>query len=400
VSELFSKEETILFQMLRRSILPQNDAEQLNIDFSEEEWGKLVRITEKHGVFSLLYSLLYEQLHSMSRWSEKIEKASTKTVLQQYRLLFLSKYLIEVLEGEEIPVVLLKGVTIGGYYPVPELRNSGDVDLLLLNMEQEEKAKKLLEKCGYQLKEEQFVVHHVCYTTPEGIDIELHTMMAEPFDNDKTNACLKKAFVEASKQKDVMDVMGVTLPVLRGAFYPYELLLHMLQHFLRSGFGLKLLCDWVMFWQKGLTEEEQELYLNLVEETGIKGFSDVVTLTCIQFLGLAESLVSWMNLKQDYPVEEFLREILDAEEFGNSNKNRMVVMRGTGLFDYIREFHHQMHLNFPRAGRNILLWPVLWPVTLFRFLRNNRKLRKVSTKSVLKEAKRRSRLMEELKLFQ
>ena len=242
-------------------------------------------------------------------------------------------------------------------------------------------------------------MHHVGFSTPEGIEIELHTMLAEPFDNEKTNTCLKEALEEVTKSVKIADVMGVELPVLPNAFFAFEILLHMLQHFLREGFGLKLLCDWVLLWQKEWSEQEQEKYLNLLERAGIRGFSDTVTLTCVRYLGLSESLISWMNIKDNYPVPEFMREILDAEEFGKSNKKRMVVMRGTGLFDYVREFHHQMRLNFPRAGKCFLLWPVLWVITLIRFLRNNRKLRKTSTASILREAKRRSKLMKDIALF-
>ena len=77
----------------------------------------------------------------------------------------------------------------------------------------------------------------------------------------------------------------------------------------------------------------------------------------------------------------------------------MVVLRDRGLRGYIREFHHQMRLNFPRAGKCFLLFPALWLATLVRFLRNNWKVREVSLKQVLKTADRRSHQMELLGLF-
>ena len=94
-----------------------------------------------------------------------------------------------------------------------------------------------------------------------------------------------------------------------------------------------------------------------------------------------------------------MKEILEAEEFGKSSKDRMVALRGSSLTDYVREFHHQMHLNFPKAGKCFLLWPALWVITLERFLRNNRKLRRVSTLDVMRKAGERGRIMRELKLF-
>ena len=78
----------------------------------------------------------------------------------------------------------------------------------------------------------------------------------------------------------------------------------------------------------------------------------------------------------------------------------MVAVRGSGLGAYTREFHHQMHLNFPRAGKCFLLWPLLWCMTLVRFLRNNRKIRHTSVRAVLRNAKARGKLVKRLFLFE
>ena len=95
----------------------------------------------------------------------------------------------------------------------------------------------------------------------------------------------------------------------------------------------------------------------------------------------------------------FLREIFDAEEFGRTSAQRMVMVRG-GLGGYLREFHHQMLLNFPKKGKKALLWPFLWAATLVRFLHNNRVLRKTSLSAILRETERRSRLTDSLHLFE
>ncbi len=397
-STVFSKEEEALFQLLRQSLLPEyKKCESLNL--SETEWGTLVCMAEKHAVLSLLYEELCEKQKLPKQWRNKTETFATQIVMQQYRLLFTSKYLANLLEKEEISIAILKGVTVGTWYPVPELRKSGDVDVLLMNPEDLEKATEVLEHNGFIVKEKQLALHHVCFTTSKEIELELHTMLAEPFDNKKTNVLMRDILRETAGKTEKKDVMGVKLPVLPGTYYAFELLLHMLQHFLRSGFGLKLLCDWVLYWQKEPSGQEKNRYLELVERTGLKGFSDMVTLVCVRFLGLEEKKIHWMNCPSDYPYEEFMREILDAEEFGKSNKDRMVVLRGNSVMDYIREFHHQMRLNFPRGGRFALFWPLLWMITLLRFLRNNRELRNISTGKVLREAARRSRLMKKTHLF-
>lgn len=395
----FSKEEEVLFRLIRQSLFVEQEKKDAP-ELSEEEWKTLVQMAEKHAVLSILYTELCETCQLPEVWRKKTEAVATKIAMQQYRLLFISKYLAGVLAEQGIPSVILKGVTVGSLYPVPELRKSGDVDLLLMNPADLDRAAMVLESNGCIVEERQPALHHVCFSVDKGIELELHTMLAEPFDNEKTNVLLQKILQEAGGKTEKKDVMGVELPVLPGAYYAFELLLHMLQHFLRSGFGLKLLCDWVLYWQQEPSEKEKALFLELAERTGIKGFSDMVTMVCVRFLGLEEEKIRWMNCPSDYPAEEFMREILDAEEFGKSSKDRMVVMRGTGFYDFVREFHHQMRLNFPKAGRCFVLWPVLWGITLFRFLRNNRELRNTSARKILGEAARRSRMMKKIRLFQ
>lgn len=127
-------------------------------------------------------------------------------------------------------------------------------------------------------------------------------------------------------------------------------------------------------------------------------FAKALTAVCVRYLGLtrAKSPVPEEELSGRKLAEALLRDILDAGEFGYSEAQRMVGMEGDSLTAYVREFQHQMHLNFPKAGRCFLLWPVLWIVTLFRFLRNNKKLNRGSVAGILKKAGERGSLVKRL----
>lgn len=391
----FKSEELLLFQLLDYSMHPNKKIE---INMSEiSSWDNVVYMAEKHGVLAVLYEVLSNNKLFPAEYMKSVEKKAQQNVMQQYRLLFLSRYLLELLNRNGIRACLLKGSAISFYYPQPELRKSGDIDILLQDIYKLDYVRVLFDKCGFQLKEEQAANHHLVFFSNEGIEIEVHTMLAEPFDNKKLNMQIQNILQEC--ETEYVNVMNANIRTLKRPYFAFHLLLHMLQHFLRSGFGLKLLCDWGLFWQEETEKEEMECYLELIGKTGIKKFSDVITNACIEYLGLEHKDVEWMQLSSDCPVDEFMREIMDAEEFGKSQANRMVMMRGTKLVDYVREFHHQMHLNFPGIGNCFLLWPILWIFTLVKFIYNNKKLRQISTTKVLKEARRRSKLMEKMKIM-
>jgi hypothetical protein len=145
--------------------------------------------------------------------------------------------------------------------------------------------------------------------------------------------------------------------------------------------------------------------VDMIEALKVQQFAAAITGVCMRHLGMGgEAADAFFALgsdevRSDSYLERFFGDIVAAEEFGKSEKGRMVALQGHGIPGYVRTFHHQMHLNFPRAGRVPLAWPWLWVVTLYRFLHNNRTLRNTSLASVLKSAGSRGRIAEELHLF-
>lgn len=393
---VFSKEEQYLLALLKRAMLKENSSEE--IDDTQLNISQVISLARKHAVLPFLYDVVQDN-PLFQKELASISADSKKTALQSYRLLFLTKYVVNLFQKAGISTIVLKGVATGSLYEVPEQRKSGDVDLLITENVKEQEIIDIMQNAGFGLAKEQHANHHIAFSTNEGISVEVHTMIAEPFAYKKINRAMEKRTKECNVHCEIADVMGVPLPILDKPFHAYELLLHMLQHFMYAGFGLKLLCDWVVIWKKSWTQEEKFLFTELAKECGIDKFAEMITAVCEQYLGLPKNQFAW-KLSEDLLVEDFLREILTAEEFGNSDPNRMVMMHGTGIWAYVREFQHQMHLNFPKAGKCFLLWPVLWILTLVKFLKNNRKVRRIKTSGILKEARRRSKLMEQLRLFQ
>lgn len=372
--------------------------------YTEDEIGNAVKTAAKHSVLPLLY----DTLNNAGKGKSMPVSVSLQAVQQSYHLLFLSKYVINLLLNNGIKVILLKGSSTASLYPVPELRKSGDVDLLLENRQEAGRACMVLKKAGFNIKEEQHAQHHIVCISPDGIDVELHSLLVEPFDSNRINNYLEKTKEEIFKNICTKDILGVKLPVLSEPFHAFYLLLHMLQHFLRSGFGLKLMCDWVVFWNREITKDDKDKFLILIKESGTYGFAGILSQACVHYLGLKRDNVSFildMENSSHYGIDkvsvpEFIKEVFEAGEFGKSSPDRMVVLRGRGwLLPFIREFHHQMKLNYPRAGKIIIIWPVLWVMTLAGFIHRNKSIRNVAGTAIIKKAVQRSFIVEKMKLF-
>ena len=378
--------ELALLELLRRAL---NGEDGFPEAIQAQETEQALSIARAHAVLPLLYPVLPQ---------EPCAKAAEICAAQYYHLLFLTRYYVRTLEAQGIGTLVLKGPGAAAAYPVPEYRKSGDIDLLLLDAASVSKAREIILSTGAAEEPEQHANHHISFRTPDGIILELHITLAEDFDDRKVNRLLLSLQEDMGEHAAVLEALpGVFLPAPDAPRQAMSLLLHMLQHFLRAGFGLKLLCDWVVFWNAPRSPGEREEYLRCAEACGVAGFSALISGVCVRYLGLDAAALPH-NADEALCIG-FLREIFDAEEFGRTSAQRMVMVRG-GLGGYLREFHHQMLLNFPKKGKKALLWPFLWAATLVRFLHNNRVLRKTSLSAILRETERRSRLTDSLHLFE
>ena len=363
----------------------------------EAQFGQFVGLAREHGVLSYLLDYAERNSAMPEVFRNIIKTEAVSSVPAYYGLLISARDITKRFEEAGIVSIVLKGAAIAAYYREPEIRKSGDIDILLPDRDYKDSAGKILEEMGFVPESESHSLHHDGYKRGQ-IEVELHTLLTEPFDNSEANVFLEKCAAGCGSHRVFKEISGVTLPVLDDGYQAFEILLHMLGHFLRAGFGLKFLCDFSIFWSSGISDESREVYLKLVKECRIKGFSDAVTNICTEYLGLSDDFRKLLD-SGDTQTEPFLEEILSSGEFGNSSKNRMVSLRNDSLIGLFREFHHQMHLNFPKSGKIFIIWPILWTVTLFKFLRNNAKIRKVSGREIIKNARKRGRITEQMNLF-
>ena len=371
-----------------------------------EELSKALHLLEYHAILPVCYDVL-STAEIDRRDMDYVGAVCKRTALQSYRLLFLTRYYVDILKKAGIGVAVLKGISIGCDYPAFELRKSGDIDLYLTDGDDIKEAELVMCRGGARKSDEQHGGHHVAFVDGEtGIEIELHTA----FIGGTGSRAMDRAILEAEEQlsdeiADVRVLGDMELPMLPPHGQALQLLLHMLSHFTGTGFGLRLLLDWVYFWTGDGRKAAIAEYLRLVRDIGLTKFSDVVTAACTGSLSLdlevAELLLSdeWVakpKEERESMVDMFMDEVFASEEFGRSDGSRTVIPKRKGIVGLISQFHEQMKFNFKRASRIVILWPLLYIATFFIFLRNNRTIRHTSVSEVIRTAKKRREMFDEL----
>ena len=395
--------DELLYNSIKWFLYPEKRESITFDEYTSEDIGKTFATAKGHAAAPFIFDAFTE-----SALNEKVNEAILKeinavtkqTVIQHYRLIFLTKYVCNILKEKGIDTVVLKGLAAAREYPEMLYRKSGDVDLYLLDKSKEKEAVELMKNAGFQFfEEDQKENHQTVLVSSDGIKIELHTMITEPFSDKRANERIALFEENIKDYVETVSIWGNDFPVLQRGAFAFTLLLHALQHFMRAGFGIKLLCDMAALFENGLSDKEKETYLYLIKDCRLIGFSKVILSVCVYYLGLGKDKVPH-ELCEIEKCDAFLEDVLKAEEFGRKDANRMAVVSGNGLWGYFKEFHHQMKLSFPKASKVFIIIPVLWVITLVRFLINNKKVRKTTAREIFKNAGERSRMAKDLEIFE
>ena len=330
-----------------------------------------------------------------------MENNLEQSVVRFYRLLNISGYLVRLLKSHSIPTVILKGPDLAGYYPVPEYREFGDVDLLLLDSKQLDAAVEILKQDGLTVNKRQDSRHHIEMTYEGKYAVELHSFPTRYFSEQKANKYIKDIFLISPDEVEYHEVCGVALPVLPKALNGLYLVLHTLQHYLNAGFGVKFLKDFTMFFSD-MNEEDVEKYKKYAKDLKISGFSDILTQTATELCGLSkEKALSLfiIGIPDKETVLKFKEDIIKSGTFGERDTDRLVNLSEPSIKGLLKEFHHQMHENFPRAGKCFLLWPFLWVASFLIFMCNNIFVRKTFGIGVIKKSLSRSAVSKQIGFY-
>lgn len=403
------KPEEILFCRLIRLALHPGES----LFFTEEDLAVIAReadsifsIAKRHSMQIALYdSFCALQVPLSPSLNAAMEKMVLSGSLQSYQMLLFTRRILSILSEEGVRYILLKGASLLPFYPKLEFRGYGDVDILIPDAKEFKRVRKRFLDEGFSEKKD-YADHQLELFYTEGgrrYLLELHSKVIGSQDDRNLNKKTVELFSGLTGNSGSFpeaDLKYSTFPETENTLY---LLLHMLQHFLYSGFGIKLLCDWTTFIEANSGKIDWERYQNLVSDFGLAGFSNAMAGLCIKYLGLPEDKI--LLPERDRPssdaLGELMEDIMNAGEFGKTDTSRMLIMaKGKAPYHYLLQFHRQMKNRFPNAHKIVLIWPVLWVATGVCFLWNNHVLRGTSTREVLKTTRRRQHLLQELKLFQ
>lgn len=370
------------------------------IHLSREEQHSLLPLAKRHFTAPLVLPYIDDSL-----CQQQLKQQTKQMMLQYHQIEHFTHYIFSILREEQISCFLLKGISLAEYYPLPEYRKLGDVDLYINDSASLVRAKHVLESHGFTPVDE-LSDHHLTYEYQFSkinrvFILELHFRVVGLYQFAPANQVVDQVYAPEHLSCNMQRIDGINYPVLPPTEYAFYMVHHMLKHYLYSGFGIRLLCDFVFF----LTAHEHDIDFQKIhtwcQESHIIHLYEIILESCRLYLGLSKSIDAQITAPEA-DCEAFIVHILADNDMGTVTSSTLVgngSYQSVNLLTYIKEFHLQMHVRFPKAGKYIPLWPVLWIITLFYFIKNTYCLRNTTLKETFRSFKDNNQKSKAIRIF-
>lgn len=301
--------EEIIKQVLR--CIFDNNKACSNVCIEKNVWKECYLFLQKHAIATVASDIIKyipeEYTNTKLEWKNKIYS----NVSFYTRLVKRQEQILTTFQKKHIPVVVLKGTSVARYYPKPQLRTMGDIDLLVRPEYYKQAVCCLLElgcnETTSKIDEERGRHKSFFYVD---VEIELHHFFSSKYmDEDKAEILDSILFDAITENRTV-------LPDLENGLV---LLAHIEQH-LKGGLGLRQIIDWFMFVRACL---DDEMWYSSFEEkaklTGLDTLAIIVTRMCQIYLGLTTD-ITWCKDADEAICNELMQYVLDCGNFGRSRE--------------------------------------------------------------------------------
>lgn len=278
---------------------------------SDVSLDELYEISKAQNLAAVVFSVIKDDENAKQSKAYKMLEDCFYDSIARYD--FQSAIINEIrslLKSEKIRHVFFKGAVIKEYYPVPELRSMGDIDVLIGESDRD-RVKALLMANGFELINSNGPVYDY---KKDGALIEVHTKIV----SGKVGSVNAEEYFSNAMQYAKFDEYCGDL---EDEYHFCYLLTHIAHHFWFYGAGVKMILDLAVF-QRSKSLDYSKVF-GYLDELGLKDFSKVLLTLCYKWFGVGEDYNSDVS-----QTEEFL---LSYGAFGNAGRNKAAVVRRKAL---------------------------------------------------------------------
>lgn len=226
------------------------------------------------------------------------------------RMFFLGKLSKELTEAG-IEHCVLKGSSLAVLYPMPELRISGDVDILI-NPADEKRVMRFMEERNFVVAERDENAQNFTAKHPKAGLFEIHVKL---FDSEFDKYVLKDKFKVKEPFARMVNPDGTELNILSKNDGLYFAASHMIKHFVKDGLGLRQISDWLLYVEKYGDAVDMAGFNSVINELGFEKFMNAIYTIGNKYFGMK------FECEEEYP-EDILSDVDEGGSFGHNDRDR------------------------------------------------------------------------------
>ena len=289
---------------------------QLNILPENIDWQGLSREAKSQGIYLSMFYVLNQIANGIpEEISAEYSRLARRATARNLQVEFSQAELVSVLEQKGYPYVILKGEASASYYPVPELRQLGDVDFMVAEgyVQPVMEAMKAL---GYEC---QWQDHH--WMMEKGRSrLEMHLEPSGIPEKTGRSEIMEYFRTIYARSREVTDGSGV-FRIAGDAHHGLILILHMLHHTVEEGLGLRHIMDWACYVRATAGETFwHDSLLPLLRQIGLFRFTAVMTKICAMYFGIV--CPAWAEDAEEELCRQMMEDILAGGNFGQKDSAR------------------------------------------------------------------------------
>ena len=398
----------ILKLALRGQTLVETEA------LTQEQWAELFEMATVHRVLPMIYGAVYTA-DSLQKTDAAFLGALKRQVRQQ--VIGQTMRTAEFLElNEKLRTVgatpmVVKGIICRELYPQPDYRQSSDEDVLI-PAEQFEICHKVMLELGMQTTEQNpaaaFEVPYRKEVSP--LYIELHKQLFSP-DSDAYGD-LNRFFDGVFERKATETIHGAAVDTLDYTDHLFYLICHAFKHFLHSGFGIRQVCDIILFANSYGNRVDWMQILENCRQIRADKFAAAMFQIGSKYLVFDPEQAAYPAAWQAIQVDEMpmLEDLLSGGLYGDANMSRKhssnitldaVAAQKQGrktkgaLLTSVFPSVDKLSGRYPYLKKHPYLVPVAWADRLFHYARETKETKDNHAADALKIGNQRVALMKE-----
>ena len=288
----------------------------------QEDWPRLYQAAKKHKLGAVVFETLRSSPEFCAGNGEFAASWQLETILAAAGQTRRTNGLLRItkaLEQGGIAYAVVKGAVCRELYDQPDLRPSGDEDILIAASQQEACAD-ILRKDGLEqleAKDGEPVTHWIDRLT--GLHIELHTALMPG--RQAAERQLNRYFSEQLDCTIAVPVQEGIVQTLPPTAHFLFLVCHAVKHFIAGGVGIRTISDILTFTERYDAQIDKDAVYSGLENAKGRIFFDQLLAIGQEYLGFDLPGSGWAFSAPPDPAE-MLEDILDAGIYGQSSMSR------------------------------------------------------------------------------